>query len=441
MRKITFIGAGSLGFTRGLVRDVLTFPALRDTHFSLMDINPERLAAVQHDVERIIREGEYPASVTATQDRVEAIKGADAVVCTVLVGGTQVFRHDLEIPKKYGVDLNSGDTRGPGGIMRGLRTMPVLLGICKEMEEHCPNAVLLNYTNPMNILCKIIGESTSIRHVGLCHSVQGGAEMMANWMGIPAGELDYVCAGINHQAWYLRLERGGEDVYPLLRRAIEVPENYSEDPIACEVFKYLGYFPTEAGGQNSEYNQWFRKRPDLVEKYAIATGFNPGTYAFEIEAYENNDNTWRQSLKEWNEAPLELARGKEYAASILNALMGDHALFTFNGNVLNRGYISNLPEGACVEVPVLASRRGFEPISVGALPQQVAIVNNVNARCETLAAQGALEGDATKIFHAICNDPLTSAVLSFPEIKDMTEELLEKNREWLPQFKTLKVEL
>lgn len=441
MKQITFIGAGSLGFTRGLVRDILTYPALSDTHFSLMDIDPERLEAIEHDVRRIIAESGSKATVSATTDRTQAIIGADAVVCTVLVGGTQTFRHDLEIPKKYGVDLNSGDTRGPGGIMRALRTMPVLLDICRDMEQYCPNAILLNYTNPMNILCKILGMSTSIRYVGLCHSVQNAVEKVAEWTGLPQEELDCFSAGLNHQAWLLKITHQGKDISPLIRQAIERPEVYNEDPVKCDTFRYLGYYSTEEGGQNSEYNQWFRKRPDLVARYDHATGVNPGRWGFEIEAYEEKDRTWKHSLEEWNSQPLDLKRGKEYASGILNAILGDHTMITFNGNLLNKGYITNLPYDSCVEVPILASRRGLEPLHVGDLPQHLAIINNTNARCETLAAEGALEGDIRKIFYAIANDPLTSAVCSLDEIKAMTEELMWQNRAYLPQFKTLKLDL
>lgn len=441
MRQITFIGAGSMGFTRGLVRDILTFPALRDTCFSLMDINPERLEAVKQDVERIIREAGCPARVIASINRAEAIKGSDAVICTVLAGGPQVFRHDLEIPKKYGVDLNSGDTRGPGGIMRGLRTMPVLLDICKDMKKYCPDAVLLNYTNPMNILCKIIGESTGISYVGLCHSVQNAVEKISEWIHVPVEELDYFSAGLNHQAWLLKITRNGEDVSPLIREAMKRPEVYDEDPVKCETFRYLGYYSTEEGGQNSEYMPWFRKRPDLMKRFDHATGFNPGRWGFEIEAYEEKEATWQESLKKWRSEPLDLKRGKEYASGILNALLGDYTPVVFNGNILNKGNIQNLPYDSCVEVPILASRRGLEPISVGNLPEHLAIINNTNARCETLAAEGALEGNPLKIFYAIANDPLTAAVCSLDEIRDMTEELLWRNREYLPQFKSIKLEL
>lgn len=441
MKQITFIGAGSFLFTRSLVRDILTFPAFEGVHFSLMDIDEEKLAIAARQVQRIIDEGHYHATVSATTDRTEAIKGSDAVICTIMAGGYRVFRYDLEIPMKYGVNLNSGDTRGPGGIMRALRSMPVLLGIVKDMEKYCPEAYFLNHTNPMNILCKIIGESTTVPYVGLCHSVQNAVDKIAEWINVPANELDCFSAGLNHQAWLLKITHNGEDVSPLIREAIKRPEIYNQDPVKCDTFRYLGYYSTEEGGQNSEYFPWFRKRPDLVARYDHATGFNPGRWGFEIEAYEEKDKIWREELRAWDEKPIDFKRGSEYTSEVLNALIGDHSLYTFNGNVLNKGYISNLPYDACVEVPIMASRRGLEPIAVGKIPDHLAAVNHTNAICETLAAEGAMEGDPYKIFYAIANDPLTAAVCSLDEIKNMTEELLWQNREYLPQFKTLKLDL
>ncbi len=214
MAKIAFIGAGSYGFTRGLVRDVLTFPALRGSTLALMDINDQRLDFARRSVERIVREGNYPATILATKDRKEALKGADAVLCTILAAPVNIWRHDIEIPKKYGVDINVGDTRGPSGIFRALRTIPVMLDICRDMERLCPNAILLNYTNPMAMLCRAMQRTSPLRITGLCHSVQGTAEMLAHWIGAPMDEITYTCAGINHQAWYIRYDWNGKDAYP-----------------------------------------------------------------------------------------------------------------------------------------------------------------------------------------------------------------------------------
>lgn len=438
MKKIAFIGAGSFGFTRTLVKDILTFPALADATIALMDIDSDRLAAIKTAVDRIVAEGKYPARVIATMDRAEALKAADGVVCTILAGGVNVWRHDIEIPKKYGVDINVGDTRGPSGIFRALRTIPVMLDICRDIERYCPNAIFLNYTNPMAMLCRAMQGQSKVRVTGLCHSVQGTAAMLAGWIGAPMEEITYRCAGINHQAFYLDYKWNGKDAYPLIRKAItERPEIYNEEIVRNEMYLHLDYYVTESSGHNSEYNQWFRKRPDLIEKYCThGTGWNPGVYGYILNEYLNRENTWRAEIDEWlARDTVELERGHEYAAYIFNATIGDGTLFEFNGNVRNTGLIDNLPEGCSVEVPVLASRRGFDPIHIGPLPEHLAILVNTSARCEELAVEAAIEGDPRKVFHAVCFDPLTSSVLSLAEIKKMVDEMFETNKDWLPQFK------
>lgn len=441
VKKIAFIGAGSFGFTRNLVRDILTFPALQDCTLALMDIDDNRLAYIKKAVERIIAEGNYPAKVIATKDRAEALKGADGVLCTILAGGVNVWRYDVEIPKKYGVDINVGDTRGPAGIFRALRTMPVMLDICADIEKYCPNAVFLNYTNPMAMLCRAMqGKYAGLVISGLCHSVQGTAEMLARWIGAPMEEVTYLCAGINHQAFYLDYKWNGRDAYPLIREAVKKPEIYNEEIVRNEMFLHLDYYVTESSGHNSEYNAWFRKRPDLIEKYCThGTGWNPGVYGYILDDYLKREDTWQDEIKQWfSQDKIDLNRGHEYAAYIFNAVFGDNTLFEFNGNVRNNGLIDNLPQGCCVEVPVVASKRGLSPLHVGALPEQLAVLINTSARCEELAVEGALEGDPRKVFHAICFDPLTSAVLSLGEIKTMVDEMFTANKDYLPQFRHLK---
>jgi len=437
MKKIAFIGAGSFGFTRCLVRDILSFPALSDCTLALMDIDEERLAAITKAVNKIIKAGNYPAKVISTMNRAEALEGADGVVCTILAGGVNVWRHDIEIPKKYGVDINVGDTRGPAGIFRALRTIPVMLDICKDIERYCPDAIFLNYTNPMAMLCRAMQGQSKVKVTGLCHSVQGTAEMLARWIGAPMEEITYLCAGINHQAWYLEFKWNGKDAYPLIREAIKRPEIYNEEIVRNEMFLHLDYYVTESSGHNSEYNAWFRKRPDLIEKYCThGTGWNPGEYAYILKEYLKREDTWRDEINKWlDEETVDLKRGNEYAAYIFNAVFGDGTMFEFNGNVRNFGLIDNLPEGCCVEVPVLASKRGLNPMHVGPLPDHLAILNTISARCEELAVEAAITGDKRKVFHAICFDPLTSAVLSLEEIKNMVDEMFEANKDWLPQFK------
>jgi alpha-galactosidase len=442
MTKIAFIGAGSLGFTRGLVRDILTFSLLQDATLALMDIDAERLEFARKSVQRIIEMGKHPARVTATLDRVEALRDADVVLVTILAGSTDVWRYDIEIPKQFGVDINVGDTRGPSGIFRALRTIPVMLDITRDMERYCPNATLLNYTNPMAMLCRALQRSSSIRLTGLCHSVQGTAMMLANWIGAPYKEVTYTCAGLNHMAWYLKYEWNGEDAYPLIRKAVtERPEVYNEEPVRNEMFLHLDYYVTESSGHNSEYNAWFRKRPDLIEKYCThGTGWNPGEYAYILKEYQDAENTWKEEARKWFAAgtPIELERGEEYAAYIINALMGGEP-FTFNGNVPNTGLVTNLPENACVEVPVWVSRKGFEPVHVGALPPQCTTLTSLTAQIEEMAVEAALSGDPRLVFQAIAYDPLTSAVLSLAEIETMVNQMFAQNKDYLGYFKALRV--
>ena len=439
MTKIAFIGAGSLGFTGELVRDILTFPLLQDATLSLMDIDAERLAWAKKGVEKLIAAGDRPAKVEATLDRAAALKGADVVLTTILAGSTEVWRHDIEIPKKYGIDINVGDTRGPSGIFRFLRTINPMMDIVRDMEKYCPNAVLLNYTNPMAMLVSSIQKQTFISTTGLCHSVQGSAMMLAEWIGAPYEEIDYLCAGINHQAWYLDFKWNGRDAYPLIHKAItERPEIYNADPVRNEMYLAIGKYVTESSGHNSEYNWWFRKRPDLIEKYCThGTNWNPGEYAYILKEYQHNEATWQDQVKEQLAKPLsaeDLERGHEYAAYIINALKGGEP-FKFNGNVQNTNLITNLPQGACVEVPVLVDRVGFHPFHVGALPPETALLTQLSSGIEEMAIQASLTGDPTMVYRAICHDPLTAAVLSLAEIRQMTNELFAQHKEYLPQFK------
>jgi len=441
MPKIAFIGAGSFGFTRGLVRDILTFPAMSGSEIALMDIDKERLDFIKTAVDRIVEAGNYPAKVTATTDRAEALKDADGVIITILQGGVSVFRNDIEIPKKYGVDINVGDTRGPSAIFRALRTIPVMLDFCKDIDKYCPNAIVLNYTNPMAMLCRAMqGQYPNLTISGLCHSVQGTAYMLADWIGAPHNEISYHCAGINHQAWYLDFKWNGKDAYPKIREVVENnQEIFNHEQVRNEMFLHLGYYVTESSGHNSEYVAWFRKRPDLIEKYCThGTGWNPGHYAYILNEYQKVADTWRDHIKEQLEKPVDLNRGHEYAASIFNATIGDGKLFEFNGNVRNFGLIDNLPEGCCVEVPVLASKRGLDAMHCGPLPPQLATLNNISARCEEMAVEASVTGNPNLVYYACYYDPLTSAVLSLSEIKQMVDDMFAANKGWLPQFKHLK---
>ena len=442
MAKVVFIGAGSHGFTRGLVRDLLTFPLLRNAEIALVDINKERLDFARRAVEKIVRMGNYPATVTCATERTEVLKGADAVVVTILCGSTSVWQHDILIPKKYGIDTNVGDTRGPSGIFRALRTIPTMLDICRDMERLCPNAIMLNYTNPMAMLCHAMQRETSIQVSGLCHSVQGTAGMLAMWAGAKPESVDYVCAGINHMSWFIKIERNGRDLYPRIRKAIQTNKDiYNHELVRNEMFLALDYYVTESSGHNSEYNWWFRKRKDLIRKYCTTgTGWNPGKYAYILKEYQSRTGKWQNELRKWlaDDAPISLERGLEYAASIISAYLGGD-LFEFNGNVPNNGIVTNLPEGCCVEVPVLASRRGFSPMHVGALPPQCAMLTGLSAQIEMMSVEAALTGDATLVYQAIAHDPLTASVLSLAEIRKMVREMLKRNARHLPRFRKIQL--
>ena len=441
MPKVVFIGAGSFGFTRNLVRDLLTFDLLRNAEIALVDINKQRLDFARRACHKLIDQGGYGATVTATTDRRQVLSRADAVCVTILRGATSVWQHDILIPKKYGIDTNVGDTRGPSGIFRALRTIPEMLAIARDMEELCPRAIMLNYTNPMAMLCQAMQRETGIQLTGLCHSVQGTAAMLEGWVGLKPGQMDYQCAGINHMAWYLKLEHRGRDLYPKLKQVVSTDKKvYNHELVRNEMFLALGRYVTESSGHNSEYNWWFRKRPDLIRQYcSTGTGWNPGRYAYILNEYRKREKTWRRSVREWlAEDEVSLERGHEYAASIINAFAGGE-IFEFNGNVANDGLVDNLPSGACVEVPVVASRKGFEPIRVGRLPPQCAMLTGLSAQIEMMAVEGCLKGDAELVYQAIAHDPLTAAKLSLAEARKMVKEMLRKNKRWLPQFRTVEL--
>ena len=270
MKKFAFIGAGSYIFTRNLVRDLFTFPAFEDCHIALMDINPLRLEKITACVNKINAAFGNKATVTSTMNRAEALEGADGVVCTVFNGDIDIWRYDIEIPKEYGVDINVGDTRSVSGIFRALRNIPLMLDICRDIERYCPNAVFLNYTNPMShaLHAPCRAATPGWTATGLCHSVQGTAKMLAGMDRRSGPRIStYTCAGVNHQAFYIDLRCKGEDAYPMLRKALENPEIWNKEQVRNEMFRHLDYYPTESSGHNSEYSAWFRKRPDLIEKY------------------------------------------------------------------------------------------------------------------------------------------------------------------------------
>lgn len=443
-KKFAFIGAGSLDFTRDLIRDLLTFKSFEDCEIWLMDIDEKRLKYAKDGVTRIVEYGKYPATIHATLNRREALENADGVLITILQGGVEVWRHDIEIPAKYGVDICVGDTRGPSGIFRFLRTAPEILSIIRDCEEICPNAIILNYTNPMAMLVSYLQSQTKLNVTGLCHSVQGTAQMIAGWLDRDIKDINYTCCGINHQAFYLKYEdKEGNDLYPQLREVVKKDEVYMEEQVRVEMFKHLGFFPTESSGHNSEYNPWFRKRKDLIEKYCTkGTGWNPGAHAYILDEYLERENSWEKEYLEWvNSGEIDLARGEEYASNIFNAIFGDGTPYEFNGNLRNKGYITNIKEGACVEVPVIATKEGIKVKGSNTLPAHLEALVGNSANLEELAVLAAIEGNPNKVFYAILMDPLTASVCSMEEIRSMVQEMLDKNANYLKYFKSLKIDI
>ena len=432
MKKIVIIGAGSFNFSRAISRDILSFPALADSHIVLVDIpaGAKYMEAAQKFIQRVIDKGGYAGKVESTFDRREALKGADVVVITFRNDiEISTWERDLSIPKKYGVDVVIGDTRGPSGIFRFLRSAPVLKAFADDILELCPEALVLNYTNPMCMVTSYM-EHCGVRLTGLCHSVQGTAAMLAKWIGADMKDVTYKCAGINHQAFYYEFKVNGKDAYPEIFKAAEKPEIYKSEAVRIEMMKGLGYFVTESSGHNSEYNAWFRKRQDLIDKYI------PDSYANSVKTITKRNATRDADMaKALAEDNVSLARGQEFAAYIINAVLGDGEMFEFSGNIRNHGLIANLPDDVIVEVPIVASKRGLQPIQVGKLPRQIAALNTVTAQGEELAVEGCIAGDKEMIYHACVNDPLTAAVCSLEEIKRMVDEMFEANKDLLPQFK------
>lgn len=439
MKKFAFIGAGSLQFTSSCIRDLLTFPAFEECEFALMDINESNLKSITKVVERIITEmGKPKCKISPTMDRAEALKGADAVLCTVFNGDIDIWQHEILIPKKYGIDINVGDTRSVSGIFRALRNIPLMLDICRDIEKYCPRAVFLNYTNPMAMLCGAMQKYANVEVTGLCHSVQGTAQMLADWLDVPFEELNYLCKGVNHQAFYTELSHKGVDLYPKLRKLITENEDfYNKEQVRNEMFLKLGYYVTESSGHNSEYNQWFRKRPDLIEKYCTdkKSNWNPGEFAYSLNLRSDRRKNPQKQYDEWMQKDFSHKKSNEYAADIFNARLGDGKPFIFNGNVLNRGSIPNLPDDACVEVPVVADRMGFKTTIAGALPDHLAILVGTTARLENLVIEAAMKKSREMVYHAVYMDPLSSAVCSMDEIKNMCDEIFEKNTEFLGDYR------
>lgn len=442
MPKITFIGAGSTVFTRNLTSDLLLTPALQDSTISLMDIDPQRLTQARDLVQAIIERRGLPARVQATTDRLEAVEGADYVITTFQQGGLEAYQLDIDIPLKYGVGQCVGDTLGPGGVFRSLRTIPVLIDLCHDLDSVAPDALLINYVNPMAANCWAAEVATGRPIVGLCHSVQGTSEMLARWIGVPYQKVNFLCAGINHQSWFLEFRRGLQDLYPLIWEAIKKPDVYNSEPVRIEMMKYFSYFVTESSGHASEYVPYFRKSAAMIENTLVPMfnnthdgwfdfGRSGGYLRHCIRRAAESHKEYQELLDGVRDLPTH--RSHEYGTYIIEAIETNRPV-KINGNVPNHGLITNLPQGCCVEVPCLVDGSGIQPTLVGDLPPQLAALNRTNINVQELIVEAALTGDTQAVHHAVMLDPLTAAVCTLPQIHDMVDEMLQAQARWLTQF-------
>jgi len=429
MTNITIIGAGSTVFARQLMTDILQIEGLDEGNFALIDIDPARLELAHKIAERLVTQSGKNWSVRASTERRDLLAGSDFIVNTIEVAGMPNVRHDFDIPMKYGVNQCIGDTIGPGGIFKALRTGPAWLDILRDAEELCPQAWVLNYTNPMSILTLAALTGSKMRTVGLCHSIQGTSEQLAEYLEVPPHELEWRCAGLNHNSWYTELRHNGQDMYPRLRQRAQQPEIYELDPVRFEFMQHFGAFVSEGSGHFSEYVPYFRKRPDLVERYC-RDGYLGGTgfYADNWPTWrKENDDEIQQMLSGQLEIPLE--HSNEYCSYIIEAMLKNRPTVIY-GNVRNTGLIDNLPDG-CVEVACLVDKNGIQPCHFGALPEQLAALNRSHMAIHTLMSEALLKRDKEAARYALLLDPLTAAVCSPAEISAMFDEMWEAERDYL----------
>ena len=416
MTKISLIGAGSGVFARRLLQDIVCVPELSDSTVSLIDTDSERLDLMSKFANKLVSDTGTNINVETTTERREALHGSDYVLTTIRVGDS--YERDIGIPLKYGVDQSVGDTIGPGGVFKALRTAPVLIDICEDIADVAPDANLLNYTNPMAIVCWAIAEATDVPTIGLCHSVQHTTADLANYVGVSKERVKGWVAGINHLAWFLRFEVDGQDAYPKLIKAMQNPEIFSQDTVRFEVMKQFGYFVTESTRHMSEYTPYFRTNEQTI------VDFNLDQIRQDLQRRTIRvDDHYGQLLEDANtDRRLTAERSDEYACQIIEAMESDRPI-VINGNVPNEGLIDNLLNLSSVEVPILIDKLGFHPMAVGELPGQLAALSRSNQAVQQMAVNAILDGDKEAAFHAIALDPLTSAVLSLGEIREMFDEM------------------
>ena len=448
MQKIAIIGAGSVTFARRLVNDLLFLEPFGDAEFRLMDIDAERLDFATHTMDLVNAQRQTGARFISTTDRARALEGADFVIVAIQVGGDAATQVDFEVCRRHGLKLVIGDSMGVPGISRALRTLPVMLDLAGDMEQACPDALLLNYTNPMGMVMAGVLRGSAVRGVGLCHGVPGTARRLAGYIDVPMERVRYLCAGINHLAFFLKYEVDGRDAYPMVRRAFDTTHR-NEELVRQEMFRRLGYFMTESSFHLAEYLPHFIKSDELIaeydipiDEYLLRSAENVEIFERVKEAFDAGKNllaeggqvtfTPRSRMRRRNAGPgqkVEAFRiddqpSGEYASRICQAVVTGEP-FVFNGNVLNRGLIANLPENSCVEVPCLVDGNGVQPTSVGELPPQCAAVIQTNLNVQELTTRGILERNREYIYHAALVSPLASAVLSTRQIYGLMDDLLE----------------
>ena len=426
--RVVLVGAGSVEFTRNLLGDLLAYPELRDASIVLHDIDPDRLRTAQRMAAWTAGALGARPTIETHLDRRAALTGADVVIDTIQVGGARATQVDFDIPARYGLRYTINDTINVGGVMRGLRTIPVVLGIVRDMEEVCPDAWFLNYTNPMAMLVRAVAERSEVSTVGLCHSVFWTIDTLAGYLGLPREEVDHVSAGVNHLAFLLRLEHRGRDLYPDLRAFVASGKVPDTDLVRAELFRRLGLYLTESSEHHAEYNPWFIPKGDSVERYHIPIGEYLDRVAHNLDEYAETKR--RLDAGE----PFEIEQSGEYAAIIVHSLLtGEPARIV--ANVPNRGaLISNLAADACVEVPALADGTGVWPVSVGALPPQCVAYVGPAVDTQALTVRAALHEDRDAIYHAVMQDPMIQASLTLDQVWSLTDELIEAEAEWLPAW-------
>ncbi len=426
MPKITFVGAGSVVFTKNLLGDILTFPELQDCEISLHDIDPVRLETAEMMARWTAKTLGASPHISASLDRRKALENANYVINMVQVGMHEATLIDFDVPRKFGVKQTIGDTHSIGGIFRALRTIPLMWGMADDMQAVCPHALILNYTNPMSMLCWSVFAAKPIKIVGLCHSVQYTTQQISGYAGIPYEEVTYLGGGINHVAWILRFEHKGKDAYPLLRKALEENRIPKDDLVRAELFRRLGYYVTESSEHNAEYYAHFIPHAGQIEKFNVPID----EYVRRSEANLVEFGEIRETLLKGG--TFEIERSAEYASLIIHSMETDQKRVIY-GNVRNDGLITNLLHGCCVEVPCLVDRNGVQPTHIGALPPQLAAMDRLHVNVHELVVRGAMEGKREHVYQAAMLDPLLGATLTLDKIWQLVDAMFKAHGEAMPE--------